>query len=77
MEPWRAWPVPFCLHGFLPPPRNLGAGEGGLGALALVGQVVHDRAVQDGGLLGSMPKTASDSSIVADCLAGHIKNSKP
>src|SRR5205814_10687485 len=22
MEPWRARPVPFCLYGFLPPPRT-------------------------------------------------------
>ena len=22
MEPWRALPVPFCLNGFLPPPRT-------------------------------------------------------
>src|SRR5699024_10632091 len=22
VEPWRALPVPFCLHGFLPPPRT-------------------------------------------------------
>src|SRR5262249_14794722 len=22
LEPWRAWPVPFCFHGFLPPPAT-------------------------------------------------------
>ena len=22
LEPWRALPVPFCLNGFLPPPRT-------------------------------------------------------
>src|SRR3989338_8685703 len=22
VEPWRARPVPFCFHGFLPPPRT-------------------------------------------------------
>ena len=22
LEPARAWPVPFCAHGFLPPPRT-------------------------------------------------------
>ena len=23
MEPWRARPVPFCFHGFLPPPETI------------------------------------------------------
>ena len=37
VEPTRARPVPFCLNGFLPPPRHLGARLLGR-ALALVGR---------------------------------------
>ena len=46
IEPWRARPVPFWRHGFLPPPRHLAAALGVVGARAPVGQLAHDRLVE-------------------------------
>ena len=48
VEPWRARPVPFWRHGFLPPPATSPRVLVSWRALALVGQLGDDRLVDDG-----------------------------
>ena len=53
---------------------DLSAGQGALGTLAAVRQMVLYHIVHNRQLLGSMPNTASESSISPTCLPCHIIN---
>ena len=72
VEPWRAWPVPFWRHGFLPPPETSERVRADLGALALVGQVILNHVEHDA-LVGFNPEYGLGKFDGTNLFAGHIK----